>query len=134
MSTIRNMLTTFGVFWVSLWVARVLQLPSYDRLINAVVRDETVLSALAMGVMSSTGRTVAAVFAGVLVTVAVDSRRSELWALIVAALYLVDAPVRFHWVYPAGWDRMWQGVSLLFPVTVCIVAAVVTARLRNKRG
>jgi hypothetical protein len=99
MSAIRNLLISFGVFWLSIWVAWVLQRPSYDRLINAVVRDETVLSGLAMGVLSSMGRTVAAVLAGVLVTVVIAGRKSELWTLIVAVLYVIDAPVRHHWGY-----------------------------------
>jgi len=135
MSAIRNALISFGVFWVSLSAAWALQLISYDRLINAVVRDETVLTALAMGVLSSLGRTVAAILAGVLVTVIVSSRKSELWAFIVAVLYVVDAPVRFHWSAPAGsWDRLWQGVSLGFPAVACITAALITARLRGGRA
>jgi hypothetical protein len=131
----RNALISFGVFWLSLWVAWILQLPSSDRLINAVVRDETVLSALAMGVLSSMGRTVAVVLAGALVTVTVVSRRSGLWALLVAVLYVVDAPVRHHWGYPAtGWDQLWQTVDLVFPAVACIAAAVITAHLQRKRS
>jgi uncharacterized membrane protein (DUF4010 family) len=135
MSGIRNVLISFGAFWISLWVAWVLQLPSYDKLINTVVRDETVLSAFVMGVMSSMGRTLAAVLAGILVTVVVSSRTPQFWALIVAVLYVVDAPVRHHWGYPAtGWDRLWQRVDLLFPAVACIVAAILTAHLRAKRS
>ena len=134
MSGIRNVLISFGTFWISLWVAWVLQLPSYDKLINAVVRDETVLSAFVMGVMSSMGRTLAAVLAGILITVVVSSRKPQFWALIVAVLYVVDAPVRHHWGYPAtGWDRLWQSVDLVFPAVACILAAVLTAHLRAKR-
>lgn len=133
MSVIRNTLISFGTFWLSLWVAWVLQLPSYDKLINAVVRDQTVLTALAMGVMSSMGRTLAAILAGILVTVVVASRKSELWALIVAVLYVVDAPVHYHWFSPAtSWDRLWQGVNLVFPAVACIAAAIITARLRGR--
>ena len=135
MAAIRNLLISFGVFWLSIWVAWVLQRPSYDGLINIVVRDETVLSGLAMGVLSSMGRTLAAVLAGVLVTVVIAGRKSELWALIVAALYVIDAPVRHHWGYPAtAWDRLWQSVDLLFPAAACIAVAFLTARLRRKRS
>lgn len=134
-SAIRNVLISFGAFWLSLWAAWAMQLIPYDKVINAVVRDETVLTALAMGVLSSLGRTVAAVLAGVLVTVIVSGRKSEMWALIVAVLYVVDAPVRFHWSAPAGsWDRLWQGVSLGFPAVACIAAALITARLRGGRA
>ena len=133
MSKVRNILISFGVFWLSLWVAWILQWPSYDRLINAVVRDETVLSAVAMGVMSSMGRTFAAVLAGVLVTVVAAGRKSHFWALIVAVLYVVDAPVLHHWGYAAtAWDRLWQSVDLLFPAIACILGAVVIAHFRAK--
>lgn len=134
MSRVQNILISFGVFWLSLWVAGVLAWP-LGKLNDGIVYGGGVLSALAMGVMSSMGRTLAAVLAGVLVTVVVASRKSELWALIVAALYVVDAPVRHHWGYPAtAWDRLWQSVDLLFPAVACIAAAVVTARLRTKRS
>jgi hypothetical protein len=136
MTGIRNVLISFGVFWASLWVAGLLQWPLYKLVhINAIVRDETVLSGIAMGVLSSMSRTLAAVLAGILVTVVVSSRKSELWALIVALLYVVDAPVRHHWGYPAtAWDRLWQAVDLMFPAIACIAAAVVTARLRGKKS
>ncbi len=134
MTRIRNVLMSLGVFWASLWVARLLAWP-FSRLNAGIVYGDSVLSALAMGVISSMGRTAAAVLAGVLVTVIVPSRKSELWALIVAVLCVVDAPVRHHWGYPAsGWDRLWQGVDLVFPAIACIAAAVVTARLRGKRA
>jgi hypothetical protein len=80
-------------------------------------------------------RTVAAILAGVLVTLIVVSRKSELWALIVAVLYVVDVPVRHHWSSPAtGWDRLWQSVDLVFPAVVSIAADFITARLRRNRG
>jgi len=130
----RNVLISFGVFWASLWVAWLLAQP-FGKLNDRIVYGDGVLSALAMGVMSSMGRTLAAVLAGVLVTVVVASRRCELWALVVAALYVVAAPVRHHWGYPAtAWDRLWQSVDLGFPAIACIAAAVVTARLRRKRA
>jgi len=135
MSVIRNALISLGAFWLSLWAAWIFQLPSYDKLINAVVRDETVLTAVAMGVLSSTGRTLAAILAGILVTLIVSGRKPELWALIVAVLYVVDAPVRHHWGYPAtAWDRLWQSVDLVFPAVSCLIAALLTAYFRRKRS
>lgn len=133
MSAIRNALMSFGVFWLSLWMAWALEFAHSDKLINAVVRDETILSALVMGVLMSLGRTVTAALAGVLVAAIIDSPKSELWALIVAVLYVVDAPVRHHWGYPAtGCDRLWQGVDSLFPAIACIAAALITAHLSRK--
>lgn len=133
MSRIQNVLTSFGAFWASLWIARLLG-AAPDKLINAVIRDETVLSALAMGVLSSMGRSLAAALAGILVTLLIAGRKSWLWALIVAVLYVIDAPVRHHWGYPAtGWDRLWQSVDLVFPAIACITAALIIARLRGKK-
>jgi hypothetical protein len=134
MSKIQNILTSFGAFWASLWIARLLG-AAPDKLINMVIRDETVLSAFAMGVMSSMGRSFAAALAGILVTLVIAGRKSWLWALIVAVLYVVDAPVRHHWGYPAAaWDWLWQSVDLAFPAVACVAAALITARLRGKKG
>src|SRR5271154_6418553 len=93
MSKVRNILTSLGVFWLSLWVAGGLG-RSLSKLNDGIVYGDSVLSALAMGVMSSMHRTLAAALAGVLVTVVVEGRKPVLWALIVAALYIVAAPVR----------------------------------------
>jgi hypothetical protein len=134
MSRIQYTLTSFGAFWASLWIARLIG-AAPDKLINAVIRDETVLSALAMGVLSSMGRSLAAALAGILVTLVIAGRKSWLWALIVAVLYVIDAPVRHHWGYPAtGWDHLWQSVDLLFPAVACVAAAVITARLWGKKS
>jgi hypothetical protein len=132
---VRNILISFGVFWLSLWVAGVLGWWPLGKLNDGIVYGDGVLSALAMGMMSSMHRTLAAALAGALVTVVVASRKPALWALIVAALYIVAAPVRHHWGYPAtSWDRFWQSVDLVFPAVACIAAAVLTAHLRAKRS
>jgi hypothetical protein len=134
MSRIQNILVCFGAFWASLWIAGLLAGP-FGKLNDRVVYGDSVLSALALGVMSSMSRTLAAILAGIVVTVVVAGRRSELWALIVAVLYVIDAPVRHHWGYPAtGWDHLWQSVDLIIPAVACMVAAVIRARLRGKKG
>jgi hypothetical protein len=134
MSRIQNILVSFGAFWVSLWIAGLLAGP-FGRLNDKVVYGDSVLSAIALGIMSSLSRTLAAVLAGILVTVVISSRKSELWALIVAALYVVDAPVRHHWGPPATrWDHLWQSVDLAFPAIACVVVAIITARLRRNRS
>lgn len=79
-------------------------------------------------------RTLAAILAGVAVTRMVPSRRSWLWALIVAALYALDYRVRSHWaVPPTTWDRLSMRVDHFFPAVACLVAALITAWLRRKR-
>lgn len=134
MSTVRNTLVSFGVFWLSRWIAVASAWP-LSKFTDRIIYGESLLSALAMGIMNSMGRTLAAALAGALVTTAVASRKSELWALIVAVLYLADAPVRHHWNYPAtSWDLVWQTTDLLLPAVACVAAAILTARLRRNRG
>jgi uncharacterized membrane protein (DUF4010 family) len=133
MSTVRNILICCGMFWLSLWGAALLT-PSFSKLNDGIVYGDGVLSALAMGVMSSMGRTLAAVVAGVCVALIISSRKPEIWAVIVGALYVIASPVRHHWGFPAtGWDRLWQGVDLIFPCLACILAAFVVTRLRGNR-
>jgi len=133
MSWIQKTLIVFGAFWLSLWVAPVIGWP-LDKLTNRITYTDTIFNALALGIINSLDRTLAAILAGILVTVLVSGRRSELWAVIVAVLYLVNAP-RLHWLIPAtGWDRIWQGVGLVFPALACMVAAVITARLRGRKS
>lgn len=133
MSSMQKILVTFGAFWLSLWVAAVLGWP-ITKATNRITYTDTIFNAFALGAINSLSLTLAAVLAGILVTVVVATRKSELWALIVAVLYIFDAPVRYHWGYPASsWDRLWQGVALVFPAVGCIAAAVITARLRRKK-
>jgi len=134
MSKIQKLLISFGVFWASLWVAAVLAQP-LGKLTDRIVYRDGVLDALAMGIMSSIGRAIAAAFAGAVITFVVPNRKPESWALVIAALYLVASPVRHHWGSPATtWDRLWQGVDLLFPAVACVGAAVVSARLHRRRA
>ena|SRR5690242_20471083 len=134
MSAIRSILISFGVFWLSLWTVAPLGRP-FAKLNNGITYGDSVISTFAMGVMTSMGRTVAAILAGILVTVIVSGRRSELWALIVAVLYAVDAPLRRHWFQsPTSSDRLWQGIDLVFPAVACIAAAFIIARLRRDRS
>jgi hypothetical protein len=133
MSWIQKTLIVFGTFWLSLWVAPVIGWP-LDKLTSRITYTDTIFNALALGIFNSLDRTLAAILAGILLTVLVSGRRSELWAVIVAVLYLVNAP-RLHWLIPAtGWDRIWQSVAVVFPAVACMVAAVITARLRGKKG
>ena len=126
----QNFLISFGVFWLSL-----LPTSSFQRLNDGIrYYGDSLYSGIAMGVMTSVGRTIAAIVAGALVTLVASGRKPERWALVVAALYVLHAP-RFHWEGPpTAFDRLWQCVNLLFPALACIVAAGVTARFRNRVG
>jgi hypothetical protein len=132
---IRNLLLVCGSFWLSLWTVSLLA-GLFGKLNEGIIYSDNVLSAVAMGLMTSMGRSVAAILAGSVVTVSADSERPELWAYIVAVLYVVDAPVHsVRWrVPPTVWDHLWQGVDRLFPAIMCVLGSFVIARLRRKRA
>ena len=73
MFMIRNALICLGVFWLSLWMARSLAWP-LGKLNDNVIYDTNVVGAIAMGVMSSLSRTLAAALAGVVVALVVASQ------------------------------------------------------------
>jgi hypothetical protein len=134
MSWIQKTLIAFGAFWLSLWVALVIGWP-LDKLTNRVTYTDTIFNAFALGVINSLDRTLAAMLTGILVTVVISGRRSELWAIIVAVLYLLVDVHRFHrLIHPTGWDRIWQSVALVSPALACLAAAFITARFRRNRG
>ena len=133
MSWIQKALVTLGVFWLSIWLSLMVSWP-LSKITRGITYPDTIFSAFALGAMNSLDRALTAILAGVLVTVVVGGRKSELWSLIVAVLYLAYAP-RVHWALPqTGWDRIWQSVALVFPPIACVVAAIITARLRSKRS
>jgi hypothetical protein len=88
MTTIRNILIGFGVFWLSFWTVIPFEWP-FMKL--GITYGDSVLSAVAMGIMNSIGRTLAAGLAGVMVTLVASGRKSERWSLLVAILYVADS-------------------------------------------
>lgn len=106
----------------------------FSKATDGIIYGDGVLDAIAMGVMTSLGRTLAAIVAGALVTLTAAGRKPERWALIVATLYAIDQPVRYHWrLPPTAWDRLWWSVHLLSPAIACIAAAFITARLQQNK-
>ena len=129
----RNFLITLGAFWLSLQVV-VLFAWLFGRLNGGIIYGNSVPDAIAMGMMTSMGRAVAAALAAAIVTLAVASQKPERWAFMVAILYAVKAPT-MHWqVPPRAWDRLEQSVDVLWPAVACVVVANITARLRRKWG
>lgn len=114
--------------WGAVWLDSL-----FSKATDRIIYGDGVLYAIAMGVMTSMGRTVAAILAGVLVAVAVVSRKPERWALIIATLYVVGPGLRTHWhLPPTVLDRVWQSADVLFPAIACMAAAAMTVRLRHK--
>lgn len=131
LSWVRNLLIALVAFWLSVWAATLLAW-LFGRLSSGVIYGDGVLDAIAMGVMTSMGRAVAAALAAAIVTLSAAGPKPERWAFLVAILYVVDAS-RMHWhLPPRAWDRLWQSVDLLWPALACAVVAVIIARLRHK--
>lgn len=134
MSTARNILISLGVYWFTRWAAVWLDW-LFSRATDGIIYGDGVLYAIAEGLMTSMGRTAAGVGAGVLVALTVTSRKSEYWALIIAALYVVGPGLRTHYYLPPTMrDRVWQGTDLLFPAIACVAAAAITSRLLLKQA
>jgi hypothetical protein len=133
-STIRNLLISFGAFWLSLMTVVPFAL-LFGKFTSRFIYGDGVLDAILAGAMESTGRTLAAIFGGLLVLIFADSPKKLRWAFIVAILYVLDAPFRsFHWhIPPTWWDRLWQCVYLIFPAIACAVCIAVADHLRRLR-
>lgn len=132
MSKVRNIFITFGVYWSTCWGAVWLDW-LFSKATDRIIYGNGIPYAIAMGVMTSLGRTVAAILAGVLIAFAVDSRKTLGWAVIVGTLYAVGPGLRIHWhLPPTVWDRVWHGTDLLFPAVACIASAAITEQLRHK--
>lgn len=134
MLTIRNILISCGVFYLSVSVAPLLAWPFFW-LSGKIIFSDGFLSAIAMGVWISKGETLAAILAGALVAVTVVSQKPFHWALLVAALNILDAllSMRGKWyIPPSAWDRVWQSVCVLLPAVACAIAALLTAHLRRR--
>ena len=133
--TVRNILIAFGAFYFSLWTAPLFSWP-FDKLNRHFTYSENLVSAVMMGVMISMGRAVSAILAAAIVYMSADSETPERWAYIVAALYAMDASVRYFRrnVPPTVWDRVWRGVDLLFPAIACVIGAIVIAHYRSEKA
>lgn len=135
MLTIRNILISCGVFYLSVSIAPLLAWPFFW-LSGKIIFSDSFLSAIAMGVWICKGETFAAILAGALVAVAVVSQKPFHWALLVAALNILDAlrTVRGKWYLPPrAWDGVWQSVYVLLPAVACVIAALLTAHLRRRQ-
>jgi hypothetical protein len=132
MTRVQNILISCGAFWLSLYMILPLAW-IFGRLNDRIIYGDGVLDAIAMGTMTSLGRSCAAALAGAIVCLTVAGKKPERWAFLVAILYVVAAPVRYHWNSPATqWDRLWQGINLVFPAFICVASAFLTMRCRRK--
>jgi hypothetical protein len=134
-STVRNLLLSFGAFWLSLMTVGPFFL-LFGKFTSRFIYGDGVLDAILAGAIESIGRTLAAIFGGLLVLKFADSPKKLRWAFIVPILYVLDAPFRsFHWqIPPTRFDRLWQGIYLIFPAVACAVCIAVVDHLRRTRS
>jgi hypothetical protein len=130
---LRNVLIALGAFWLSLCVGPWLDI-IFGSLKSKMTYDSVWFEAIAMGTMLSMGRALAAVLGAGMTRFAVISRSPERWALIVAGLYLVDAPLRYFQSYSSmtSWDHLWWVAAILWPTIACLISIAVMAYLRKK--
>jgi hypothetical protein len=98
---------------------------------NAHVYSESPLNTIVFGMEMGMGRAVAAACAGVLAMLLATGRKSERWAFVISALYLLRSP-RFSGTLDP-WFRMARYADIVFPPVLCVAAAYIIAYLRNKR-
>jgi hypothetical protein len=134
MSWIQKGLITLGIFWLSQRLIPLVGWP-LSKLTSRITYTDTVLNALALGFMNSLDRTICAAIAGLILAAVIKDRMSLFWALVLGVLFLLYAP-HFRWFIPeTAWDRLWQGVSVVFPAVACIGVAFTKTYLRtNGRG
>jgi len=127
-----NLLIVCGIYWLSTWLVPLFGLAS--GITRATVYSENLFSALYMSTFLSWERALAAILAGVAVTMILPCRKSWLWALMIALLYGIDYRMRSHWVLPpTAWDQLCMRIERFLPAVACVAAAFVTAWLRRKR-
>ena len=126
-----SFLAVCGIYWLSLWLAALLGLSV--GITHSATFSESVLSAFYLGAFMSWERTLAAILAGVAVTLIVKGRRPQFWSLLLGALYVVDYRVHGHWVVPPNaWNRLSMRVEHFLPAVACIVAAFIVARFQAR--
>jgi hypothetical protein len=133
-SCLKNILIAVGSYWLSTWAVVPLGM-LFDKISNHITYGDSLLAAILMGVMLSLGRAVAAVAAGICVTLLADGKHPEFWAIIPSVLYATRL-FRYHFhTTPTTWDYVFVNVEKFFPAVVCIAAAILVARLgRRQKG
>ena len=131
MSWVRNLLISIGAYWLSDYPG-VLMSWVFAKVSNGITYGDSVVAAIAMGIMESMGPAVCAAFGGTIVTLSATGAKPQRWALIVAMLYVIGSSPRFHWYRPpTTWDRIAQVTGLAWPAVACIAAATLIAHMRR---
>jgi len=134
MSNFQKLLITLGAVWLSLQTV-VLFAWIFGKLNTGVIYGNGVLATIAMGMMISMGRALAALLGTVLVMRSVESPKPERWALIVALLYALMPTIRLlvqSHSRPRRWDLWLQGADVLWPALVAAAAAYAIGRMKRR--
>jgi hypothetical protein len=133
MAWTRNLLISFGAYWVS--VQAVVPLSwLFAKAKPETLYGDSVLAAISLGVANGMARAICAGLGAALVAFCGIGERPHRWASVVALLYIVAARPHYHFVRPAtSWYRIAQTVDVIWPAIVCLaVAAIIGWKRRNR--
>lgn len=134
LSTLKNILLSFGAYYVGVWLlyGPLVWVWSFvsNRLSFTVGIETIVLMPLVMGVPEI----VVAMVVGAAIAATVDARHASRWALVPAALFVLQHVFARRWWgrSPTFEDQAARVVEAALPVVACILAATVfESRLRQ---
>jgi|GEM_PF-1148789 hypothetical protein len=130
MAWAKNLLISIGAYWLSSQLVGLVAWP-FAKINSGIVYGGSIVSAIAMGMMTGMGRAVCAAFGAAIVTLLITGAKPQRWAWVVALLYVVASKPHIHWTRsPTSWDRWWQGADLLWPAILCLVVAAIIGKKR----
>jgi hypothetical protein len=133
--TVRNLLIGGGAYYVSwlLGLAYPLTL-GYSRLTARIIYRGDFATAVVMPLVVGLPYALVAAGVGALVAWLAESKRPWLWAIFPAALYAYSSFSGYEWARrPALIDRTGQVIGALFLAIACLVGAIISARLLQRR-
>jgi hypothetical protein len=128
MSWVRNFLIAIGAFWLSHEPVALVAWP-FMLANNGVIYGDSIISAIANGLVSGMGRAVCAGLGATVVTLSAAGEKPQRWASIVAVLYVFAARPHYHWTGSSTkWLLISQGVDVLWPAIVCLAVATIVGK------
>jgi hypothetical protein len=129
-SAARNLVISYGVYYLSWWLAYPLAF-AYGKLTERIIYRGEFASAVIMPLVTTLPYALVAFGVGACVAWLVDSERPFLWAIFPAALYIFYGTIGYHWArQPILLDRVAQIIDAMFMGIACIGGAIITVRGR----
>jgi hypothetical protein len=129
MTSVRNILTAIGVYWLCSWLAFALAMI----LPNAHTYSDTPLTAVVFGIEMEMSSALVAAISGALVTLIATGKKPERWAFVIAVLAIIRRG-SFSRMPLEQWYRIMKYTAILFPVVMCIASAYLVAYFRSKHS